>query len=76
MALSHSPRSDCEEGQKTRVRLETLGLEVSVLTREQSYWDVLRKPLRDVQVVDLHGDFLAVTRFGHTDGGQVLQTRE
>lgn len=48
----------------------------SAVNSWKSYWDVLRKPLRDVQVVDLDGDFLAMTRFGHSDGCQILQTRQ
>lgn len=75
MALSHSPRSACEEGQ-TQVRLRVWKSVSSPGNSSESYWDVLRKPLWDVQVVDLHGDFLAMTRFGHTDGGQILQTRQ
>lgn len=48
----------------------------SAVNSRESYWDVLRQPLRDVQVVDLDGDFLAVAWFGHSDGRQILQTRQ
>lgn len=48
----------------------------SAVNTRESYWDVLRQPLRDVQVVDLNGDFLAVAWFGHSDGRQILQTQQ
>jgi len=38
--------------------------------------NVIRQPLGDVQVVDLDGDFLAVSWFGHSDGRQILQTEQ
>lgn len=76
MALSHSPRSDCEEEQITQIN-QCRSVWKSVCSNcWESYWDVLRQPLRDVQVVDLEGDFLAVARFGHSDGRQILQTKD
>ena len=74
MALSHSPRSDCEEEQRSGQQRRSVWRSVHSNCWE-SYWDVLGQPLGDVQVVDLQGDLLAVARFGHSDGRQVLQTK-
>lgn len=41
-----------------------------------SHRDVLGQPLGDVQVVDLQRDLLAVSRFGDSDGRQILRYTE
>ena len=78
MALSHSPRSDCEKERTTQIKwYHSVWKSVhSTVNSRESYWDVLGQPLRDVQVVNLDGDFLAVAWFGHSDGSQVLQTQQ
>ncbi|TNN28654.1 hypothetical protein EYF80_061198 [Liparis tanakae] len=71
MAPSHSPRSAW--GRRRDGRRHGAGGRRAARRRE-SYRDVLGQPLRDVQVVDLHGDLLAVAWLGHSDGRQVLNT--
>lgn len=89
MALSHSPRSDCEKREKgsqiaTTDISSVLENQSNVLTcytytvheHSRAYWDIFWQPFRDVQVVYLYGDFFAVAWFRDSDGSEILQPRK